>query len=420
MKLTDDKKTFRAVVCVCVAFVLLFSGIIAAIVLISKDDGEAGAERTALSFDEIKGTWIASVWNLDFPSSPDLGADALKAEIDGIVKTVKDTGLNTVFFQVRPSSDALYESDIFPVSSCLSSDGTLTLDTLAYMTEAAHREGIAVHAWINPLRIAVGGDASDLDAKCPAAKNPSWCVKYADGKLYYDCGIPEVRETVAEGVREIVENYDVDGIVFDDYFYPYPAYDENETEVAFDDKETFARYGGDFENTEDWRRDNVNTLIKLVYDTVKEADENCLFGVSPFGIWKNGYGDESGSLTAGTQSYYDIFCDTVSWIKGGWVDYIAPQLYWRNDESAAPYCDLCDWWKMITADSGVKLVICHGAYRYEEWSAPEGTLAEQVAFARDAGNYGGSVFYGYEEIKNNVCGVREEIKSLYENPLTEN
>ncbi|MDD6094119.1 MAG: family 10 glycosylhydrolase, partial [Clostridia bacterium] len=296
---------------------------------------------------------------------------------------------------------------------------TLTLDALEYLIEAAHGEGIAVHAWVNPLRIATGGSVEDLNEKSPARLHPEWCVKYADSKLYYDCGIPQVRETVAAGVREIVKNYDVDGIAFDDYFYPYPVYGEDGAVISFEDDKTFAKYGGDFESVGDWRRDNVNKMVKLVYDTVKEINGDCIFGIAPFGIWKNGYGGEDGSATAGSQSYYDIFCDTLAWVRGGYVDYIAPQLYWRNEEKAAPYQTLCEWWANMTEDSGVGLIICHGAYRYSEWDLPEGTMKAQAEYAMEYDNYCGSVFYGYEEIYGNVHGIKDEIKSLYENPLTE-
>lgn len=411
-----DKKLLYTVVCVCMAFVLLCSAVIGGIVLFSSRNDKIKAP----DFDEIRGTWIASVYNLNFPSRADLTENEIEGELDEIVKTAKEAGLNTVFFQVRPSSDALYKSDIFPVSRYLSSTGEMTADPLEYIIEAAHREGISVHAWINPLRVAVSGSLDDLDEENPARIHPEWCVKYADGKFYYDCGNPSVRELVADGVREIIRNYDVDGIVFDDYFYPYPVYDENGEISPFDDGDTYEKYGEDFDTVEDFRRESVNSLVRLVYDTVKEENGECLFGVSPFGIWKNGYGGDEGSKTAGSQSYYDIYCDSVAWIQGSYIDYIAPQLYWRENEKAAPYTALCDWWANTTEDTGVGLVICHGAYRYAEWESPQGTLTEQVQYADQKSSYKGSLYYGYRQIAENTCGIREEIKSLYEKPLTEN
>ena len=420
MKLRDNKKLFLTVVALCTGFVLLFSGIIAAIILIAGRNNESEEKNPAyLQMEQVQGVWIASVGNIDFPSKADLTEAELCAELDSIVATVKETGLNTIFFQVRPACDALYKSEIFPVSKYMSSNGTLTVDALEYLIEKAHKEGIFVHAWVNPLRVATGGTVDSLNEKSPARLHPEWCVTYADSKIYFDCAIPQVRDTVAQGVCEIVKNYDVDGIVFDDYFYPYPVYGDDGKAVDFADDESYKEFGADYDTKGDFRRDNVNKLVKLVYDTVKEADENCLFGIAPFGIWKNGYGGEEGSKTAGSQSYYDIYCDTVAFVKGGYVDYIAPQLYWRSEEKAAPYEALCDWWADVTEESGVGLMICHGAYRYGDWESPEGTMKSQVQYAREKSHYCGSVFYGYGKIRDNVCGLKEEIKSLCNNPLTE-
>lgn len=422
MKLRDNKKLFYTVVALCAAFVLLFSGIITAIILISGRSEKPEEEKKKAAYlrsEKINGVWIASVGNIDFPSKADLGEEELRAQLDSIVATVKEMGLNTVFFQVRPACDALYKSEFFPVSKYMSSDGTLSLDALSYLTEKAHLEGISVHAWVNPLRVATGGTVESLSEKSPARLHPEWCVTYADGKIYFDCGIPEVRDTVAQGVREIVENYDVDGVVFDDYFYPYPVYGDDGAIVDFADDASYGKYGGDYDTKGDFRRDSVNKLVKSVYDAVKAADGDCLFGVAPFGIWKNGYGGEEGSKTAGSQSYYDIYCDTVAFIKGGFVDYIAPQLYWRNEEKAAPFEPLCDWWADVTENSDVGLIICHGAYRYGDWENPEGTMRGQVEYAKGKSHYFGSVFYGYGKICENTCGLKEEIKSLYNKALTE-
>ena len=413
-----DKKTLTAVISVCVAFVLLFGGVISAVLLIGRD-GEK-EEKPEVEFSDVRGVWIASVSNIDFPSSPDLSEKELKEELDSIVETVGGAGLNTVFFQVRPCSDALYASDIFPVSKYISTDGTLPLDALEYLVEKAHEKNIAVHAWINPLRVAAGGETGDLAEKNPARQNPSLTVKYADGKIYYDCGRGEVIDLVCDGVREIVENYAVDGIVFDDYFYPYPVYvteDDGTKHIAeFDDGDTYAEYGKDYEDIGDWRRSNVNRLVKSVYETVKEADSDCLFGVAPFGIWKNGYGDESGSETRGSQSYYDIYCDTLAWVEGGYVDYIAPQIYWRDVDSAAPYDVLCDWWDAMVKEKNtdVRLLISHAAYRYEEdWENPQGIMTSQLTYASEKETYRGSIFYGYGEIESNLHGITDEIRAFY-------
>lgn len=408
-----DKKTLTMVIAICMAFVLVFSGIIAAVICLWGKGENSG--KKALN---MNGAWIATVSNIDFPSKPDLDEKELKAEIDSIVDTAGSAGLDTLFFQVRPSADALYASDIFPVSKYLSSDGLLTLDTLDYMISAAHAKNIKVHAWINPLRVATSGSVEDLPDNSPAKIHSDWTVKYDDGKIYFDCGVPEVRELICSGIAEILDGYDVDGIVFDDYFYPYPTYitaENGEKTVAkFADSDTFDEYGEDFSDIGDWRRNNVNELIHSVYDTVKSKNSDIVFGVAPFGIWKNGYGDESGSETRGAQSYYDIYCDTLAWVDGGYVDYIAPQLYWRDIDSAAAYNVLCDWWSARLEKSKVRLLISHAAYRYGgDWEDPEGIMTSQVQYASQHENYCGSIFYGFDEIKNNTHGVTDEIKNLY-------
>lgn len=364
---------------------------------------------------EVRGVWIASVFNIDYPSYFDLPADKLKSEIDEIIANCKKAGLNTVFFQVRPSCDALYDSDIFPVSRVLSTTGKLTFDPLEYFVKEAHKNNIFLHAWINPLRITVSADSEDkLPSDSPAALHPEWTVKYADGKLYFNAGLPEVRQLVADGVREIVDNYDVDGIVFDDYFYPYPSGD-----AEFEDSEAYERYGDGFASVADWRRDNINKLIKLCYDTVKESYEDCLFGVAPGGVWQNNDGVNGGSDTRGFETYHSLYCDSLAWIRGGYIDYISPQIYWTFDTEGTPYAHLNDWWNGKLDGTDVKLIVSHGAYRYEEgdWTDPEGEMAEQIKYSRNSLAYRGSVFYGYDEIRGNDFGLSDELTTVYEDEI---
>ncbi len=422
----ENNKLLLIITVVCAAFAVILAAVLGVIAVVggqSPDEPEAPAEDTLNimdSMEPVNGVWIASVFNIDYPTKTDLSEAELKAELNSIVANVKDIGLNTIFFQVRPESDALYKSDIYPVSKYLSSDGNLILDPLEYIIKTAHNEGIKVHAWINPVRVTSKSDVTvaDLANGNPAKEHSEYTVTYADGKIYYDLGIPEVRELICEGVEEIVTNYDVDGIVFDDYFYPYPVYTENEDGERivsdFNDRETYSKYNSNNLDIADWRRANVNLLIKGVYETVKSIDENCLFGVSPFGIWKNGYGDLSGSLTSGSQSYSELYCDSIAWIKGGFVDYIAPQLYWTADQANASYNALCDWWADRVEGTKVRLLICHGAYRYEnDWEAPGGNMKSQVEYAAKKEFYRGSLFYGYSAISKNINGVGDELKEIY-------
>ncbi len=369
---------------------------------------------------EVRGVWIASVYNIDYPTRADLSADELKAEIDAILDTCEKNNLNTIFFQVRPHCDALYDSEIFPVSSSISSSGTLVFDPLEYIVTEAHQRNIFIHAWVNPLRVTMAShDIDALPDGSPAKQHPEWVVPYADGKLYLNAGIPDVRQLIADGVEEIVKNYDVDGIVFDDYFYPYPVNDDSGKQVAFDDADEYALYGKTFENVADWRRDNINQLIELCYRTVHTTDPECVFGISPFAIWQNNNGKNGGSNTVGFEAYHSLYCDALAWIQGGYIDYISPQIYWTFDTQSAPFDVLTRWWNAQLDGSNVKLYVSHASYRYEDgnWTNPQGELTEQIEFARSEKYYHGSIFYGYDEINRNINGASDDVKKAFENEV---
>ncbi len=370
---------------------------------------------------EMRGIWIASVGNINFPSKQGLGKKALMSELDEIVENCASLGINTIFFQVRPAADALYSSVLFPASEYVSGkQGKMPeggFDCLEYLVNAAKSQKIRVHAWINPLRVTYGSQKypkTDLSSLCEdhiARKNPDWVVAYDDGRLYFDAGIPDVREYIAAGVREIVSNYDVDGIIFDDYFYPYPV-----NNADFEDGASYALYGGSMEKG-DWRRENINALIKSCYEAVKEVNSACLFGISPFGIWQNDDGSNGGSESRGLEAYESLYCDALAWIKGGYVDYLSPQLYWRFDTAAAPYGELAEWWNSVLDGSGIKLYISHAPYMYESWDDPLGELTEQIEFSRELITYKGSILYGYEAIAKNSLGVGDEIGKLFEDEI---
>ena len=366
---------------------------------------------------EVRGVWIASVYNIDYPASPELSADELRAGLDDILDTCAETGLNTIFFQVRPCCDALYKSEIFPVSRYLSADGSLPFDPLEYLTDAAHHRNIFVYAWINPLRVTVS-ETDVLSENSPAAVFPEWTVNYG-GKLYLNPGLPEVHQLVADGIEEIVENYPVDGVVFDDYFYPYTAYDANGMPLEFDDDAAYQQYGSDFQNRADWRRSNVNDLVRLCWYTVHAADPDCKFGVSPSGVWRNNDGKNGGSDTRGYEAYVSGYCDALAWVKEGTVDFLSPQLYWDFDTAVTPFDVLTRWWNTQLEGTGVQLWISHGSYRYEEgeWTNPEGQLTEQIAFARAEHSYRGSVCYGYDEIHRNIRGAADDLRSAYRDEI---
>lgn len=382
--------------------------------LMPQPSGAAGLTGIINPDSEVRGVWVATVFNIDYPSSTDLDPDSLASELDAILDLCESRRLNTVYFQVRPSCDALYESELFPVSTFLSSTGSLTFDPLDYLVTQAHKRNIFVSAWVNPLRVTTSEWMTEhLPESHPASSHPDWVVNYG-GKLYFDPGLPETREFVADGVREIVRKYDVDGVVYDDYFYPYPESDSSGTAITFDDSDTYLRYGGGL-SLDDWRRENVNSLIRETYRAVKETDSECSFGVSPGGVWRNNDGSNGGSDTRGFETYESIYCDSVSWIREGIIDYISPQIYWTFDTSGTPFDTVAQWWNSVLDGTGVDLIVSHGAYRYEEgdWSSPSGQMKEQVEYSRKLLSYRGSMFYGLDEIRTNASDIGGELSDVF-------
>ena len=372
------------------------------------------AAVTVSADDEMRGVWIATVFNTNFPSQKGLSEKELKAELDDIVKTARDAGLNSIFFQVMPSSDALYASETYPWSAFLSGtqgQSVGSFDPLAYIVEKAHAENITLHAWINPFRVTVtpNTELSSLSENHPARLHPEYCVKYTDGKYYYNPGLPAVREMIRAEVQYIIEKYDVDGIHMDDYFYPYPV-----ANGVFDDADAYAAYGNGL-SLEDWRRENVNTLVRSLYDTVKSVRKDALYGVSPFGIYANegSAAPVKGSETNGLEAYSVLYCDALAWAKGGYVDYLAPQIYWAFSTKVAPFDTVARWWNANLDGTGVPLYIGHALYRAEEF--PENEIPIQVEFSSSLLCYKGSIFYGYAALHDNTLGVADKLRTLYKN-----
>lgn len=363
--------------------------------------------------DGMRGVWVSTVYNIDYPSAQGLTADQLRSEADTILDNVAAMGLNTVFLQVRPSADALYDSDIFPASRYVSGTAGQTpdgdFDVLAYWVEAAHARGLQLHAWLNPYRITKDGQ-SEYDAipdDSPAKQHPEWTVVYEEN-YYFNPGLPAVQQLVVDGAAEIVQNYDVDGIHLDDYFYPG---------TDFADEATFIRYGKDFDDIGDWRRDNVNQLIAALDETLHEIDPTLSFGVSPAGIWDNKRDNPDGSDTAGRSSYREIYCDSVEWINSGTVDYICPQLYWSIGYEIADFEVLVNWWQQAVATSDVALYIGIGAYRAAEaepgdtWYGTD-ELQRQLDLLDNSIDIQGEVFFSYASLQS-IDGCADMLRTHY-------
>ena len=384
----------------------------------------------------LRGVWVASVFNLDYPSRKKLTEHQLKQEADKILDNAVRLGFNAVFFQVRPEGDALYKSEIFPQSQYLAGkQGNVPpggFDPLDYFIKGAHSRGLQLHAWINPYRISrTKKDWKKASKNSPAKQNPDWVLKA--GKLrVYNPGIPEVLDLVLSGVREILENYEVDGIHYDDYFYPEDGRCDFEKGQLYD-FETFVKYS-EYDPEEnglspadseylmaDWRRENVNTLIRKTQKLVHTLRPECQFGVSPRGIWDNKSKNTRGSNTAGKSSYRSDFADSRRWVKMGWVDYIAPQIYWEIGRKEADYATLLDWWSNVVDNTGVKLYIGHATWLSSQYGANETwkngrEIKRQVELIKADSQATGSIHFRYAEIIKNprLCKTLKKLNNAAE------
>ena len=283
---------------------------------------------------EMRAAWISTVYNIDWPKTQNDQATQ-EREYTQLLDNLKSVGINTVVVQVRPNGDALYKSNINPWSEYLT--GTQGkdpgYDPLPFLIDEAHKRGMEFHAWFNPYRVTTSGtDLSKLAANNPARLHPDWLLEYKSGSnkaLAYNPGLPEVRKHIVDSVSEVVKNYDIDGVHFDDYFY----------RSGMNDDATYNQYGNG-QDKGDWRRENVNALLREVNASIKSIKSNVAFGVSPSGIWRNISSDPTGSDTRGNESYSSSYADTRAWIKQGLVDYVVPQLYWPIGYSAADYSKL--------------------------------------------------------------------------------
>ena len=315
----------------CVFFLLLMAGGVFAQV----QTGSAYPKR------EFRAAWIQSV-NGQFRGMP---TEKLKQNLIGQLNSLQKAGINAIIFQVRPEADALYASRLEPWSRFLTGvQGKAPepyWDPMQFMIDECHKRGMEFHAWINPYRTKTTLK-SELAPNHVYNIHPEWFVTYGD-QLYFDPALPESRRHICMVVSDIVSRYDVDAIHMDDYFYPYPIKGKD-----FPDDASFARFGGGFSNKGDWRRSNVNVLIKKLHETIREIKPWVKFVVSPFGIYRNELSDPLGSKTKGLQNYDDLYADVLLWAREGWIDYNIPQIYWHIGHPVADYETLVKWWARNT------------------------------------------------------------------------
>lgn len=353
---------------------------------------------------EMRGAWIASVHNINFPSKPGLPAATQQAEIVRLLDAAKRAGLNAVLLQVRPESDALYASPIEPWSRYLTgSPGTSPgYDPLAFCIAEARKRGIEVHAWINPYR-AVASAGRPVTSNHISRKFPQYAYRVGS-VVFMDPGAPAVQNHILAVVRDLMTRYDLAGIHFDDYFYPYP--DNKGRLPSFPDEKTYASYkaaGGKLSKA-DWRRENVNTLIRKTGQLVRQTKPGAKFGVSPFGIYTKGVPSD---VTAGVDQLNQLFSDPVRWMREGWIDYLAPQLYWK-DGGKQSFTSLLRWWRSPSVNPrGIPIVPGIAVDRMSSHGWPSSEIGRQVGIERSMAprNGGGYLLWNIEAVKNNTKGV---------------
>ncbi len=368
---------------------------------------------------EFRGVWVATVTNIDWPSKPGLSIDQQKQELIGILEQHKKTGMNAIMLQIRPTADAFYAKSRELWSHWLMGTQGLSpapgYDPLAFAIKEAHFRGMELHAWFNPYRATMSANAI-TSAEHITKKRPELFYTYGGQKLF-DPGLPEVREYIVQVILDVVKEYDIDGVHFDDYFYPYRISGQK-----ISDEATFAKYPNGFTNVDDWRRNNVNLLIKMVDDSVHHYKKYVKFGVSPFGIWRNYREDTLGSKTNGLSNYGELYADSRKWIKEGWVDYINPQIYFTFSRAVAPFGTLADWWSNNTY--GRHLYIGQAAYlvhgmpskREAAWGN-QSEIPNQIRYMRENGRIQGSVFFSSKSLATVAKGVQDSLRNdLYRFP----
>lgn len=358
---------------------------------------------------ELRALWVATVANLDFPSRQGLPPARLREELDGIVDRADELRLNALVFQVRPEADAFYRSPREPWSRFLTGRQGRDpgFDPLGYLVERAHGRGIEVHAWFNPYR-------AKSAAKAPVDERhvSRWASRHTrpwGGLLWMDPGVPQVREHAVDVIADVLSGYDIDGVHLDDYFYPYP-----DGGRSFPDDDSYATYrrAGGKDARDDWRRSNVDALVEGIAATVRARRPDARFGISPFGIYRPGFPEG----VRGLDQVATLHADPLKWLREGWVDYLAPQLYWTTRHPRQPYDQLLAWWD-DQADAEHPLFV--GLDVTKVGTDPKWTVAEvekQVQLARAQDATFGEIWFRAEPILDNRAGLGTALARLYETP----
>ncbi|HLP17508.1 MAG TPA: family 10 glycosylhydrolase [Bacteroidota bacterium] len=364
----------------------------------------SGLAQTPSPKREFRAAWVASVTNLDFPTATGASVSSLKQQITSLFDQLQGVGMNAVIFQIRPECDALYKSSLEPWSYWISGvqgtgpgDG---FDPLAFAVDEAHKRGMELHAWFNPYRAERVAGLYPTASTHVTKRHPEWILKMGTMKML-DPGLPAVRAHIANVIVDVIRRYQVDGIHWDDYFYPYSP-----NNVTTQDDASFAAYNASGLARADWRRNNVNRLIKMVADSIAAVKPWVKFGISPFGIWKSGVP----SGISGTSAYSELYCDAPYWMQQKYLDYLTPQIYWMIG-GAQDYSKLMPWWS--TQMNGRHLYPGQAAYKMlpsSNWSASE--LQNQIALNRTMLNPSGSVLFRAKQgVVDNPKGIADSLKN---------
>lgn len=364
---------------------------------------------------EFRAAWIATVANIDWPSSPKLTTEQQKQEMLKLLDTYQALNMNAIVFQIRPTADAFYQSELEPWSRFLTGKQGVApdpfYDPLTFVIEEAHKRCIDVHVWLNPYRTLNTDDLKLLSPNHLFFKEPHLFVKYGT-QYYFNPALDETRAFVNKVVADIVTRYDIDAIHFDDYFYPYKVKGEE-----FPDSADFAKNPCGFFPTQkdDWRRDNVNLVISELQKTIKDIKPWVEFGISPFGVWRNAKDDPRGSeTTAGTTNYDVLYADILKWLEEGSIDYVVPQLYWEIGKKVADYAVLIDWWNKYSYNKnlyiGLNASNLGNPHAVEAWRNGN-ELVRQLELNKQYNNVEGAVFFSGKALLHNKLGLSDSLRN---------
>ncbi|WP_433778832.1 glycoside hydrolase family 10 protein [Flavobacterium anhuiense] len=323
---------------------------------------------------DMRAAWISTVENIDWPSKPGLSDKEMKNEMIAILDNLRSYNLNTVIFQIRPTADAYYKSTKEPASHWITGTQGVApgFDPLQMMIDEAGKRGMNVHVWLNPYRVQKDTVRDVLSKNHLYFKRPDLFLTYGKTR-YFNPGLQETRNFVASVVGEIVRKYDIQAVHMDDYFYPYKIEGQE-----FPDEKAFAKEPRQFKDKEDWRRDNVDLIIKQIRDTIIANKPEVEFGISPFGVWRNIAKDSQGSNTrAGATNYDDLYANILKWQKENWIDYVTPQIYWHIGFDRANFEVLAKWW--AEHKYGANVYVGHGDYKISNTAKePEWRSSDQI------------------------------------------